>query len=155
MSNSGLRLEDASVRYRRRGQPDLRAVDGVTLRVAPGEVVGLVGESGCGKSTLARAVCGLERVASGSVTFDDLPITSLGLRRRPGRLRRIQMVFQNPNASLNPRRVVRSQVEDGRSAHPSGPAGLLRPLNCWPRWVLPRSWLAAIRTSSPAASASG
>jgi ABC-type glutathione transport system ATPase component len=123
MSNSGLRLEDASVSYRRRGQPDLRAVDGVTLRVAPGEVVGLVGESGCGKSTLARAVCGLERIASGSVTFDDLPITPLGLRRRPGRLRRIQMVFQNPNASLNPRRAVRSQVEDGRAAHPSGPAG--------------------------------
>lgn len=123
MSNAGLQLEDVSVSYRRRGRLDLRAVDGVTLRVAPGEVVGLVGESGCGKSTLARTVCGLERIASGSATFDGLPITPLGLGRRPSRLRRIQLVFQNPNASLNPRRVVRSQVEDGRAVHPSGTAG--------------------------------
>jgi ABC-type glutathione transport system ATPase component len=114
----GLALDGVRVRYRRRGQPDLLAVDGVTLRVAPGEVVGLVGESGCGKSTLAKAICGLEPIAAGTATFGGLPITPLGLRPRPADLRRIQMVFQNPNASLNPRRTVRSQIEDGRAAHP-------------------------------------
>lgn len=114
----GLALDGVRVRYRRRGQPDLLAVDGVTLRVAPGEVVGLVGESGCGKSTLAKAICGLEPIAAGAATFGGLPITPLTLRPRPAYLRRIQMVFQNPNASLNPRRTVRSQVEDGRAAHP-------------------------------------
>ena len=114
----GLALDGVRVRYRRRGQPDLLAVDGVTLRVAPGEVVGLVGESGCGKSTLAKAICGLEPIAAGTATFGGLPITPLSLRPRPAHLRRIQLVFQNPNASLNPRRTVRSQIEDGRAAHP-------------------------------------
>jgi ABC-type glutathione transport system ATPase component len=114
----GLALDGVRVRYRRRGQPDLLAVDGVTLRVAPGEVVGLVGESGCGKSTLAKAICGLEPIAAGTATFGGLPITPLALRQRPAYLRRIQLVFQNPNASLNPRRTVRSQIEDGRAAHP-------------------------------------
>src|SRR3984957_401073 len=114
----GLALDGVRVRYRRRGRPDLLAVDGVTLRVAPGEVVGLVGESGCGKSTLAKAICGLEPIAAGTATFGGLPITPLSLRPRPAHLRRIQLVFQNPNASLNPRRPVRSQIEDGRAAHP-------------------------------------
>ncbi len=117
---AGLVLDDVTVRYRRRGRPDLVAVDGVSLRVAPGEVVGLVGESGCGKSSLARAVCGLERITSGSATFDGRPLAPLTLRARPAHLRRIQLVFQNPNASLNPRRRVGSQVEDGRGAHPDG-----------------------------------
>ncbi|WP_159809675.1 ABC transporter ATP-binding protein [Cellulomonas citrea] len=117
---SGLELRGLQVSYRRRGLPELRAVDGVDLDVAPGEVVGLVGESGCGKSTLARAVCGLERPTAGSITFDGDAVEPLGLRRRPARLARIQMVFQNPNASLNPRRRVGNQIEDARAIHPAG-----------------------------------
>ena len=119
---SGLQLNAVTVTYRRRGRADLQAVDRVSLSVAPGEVVGLVGESGSGKSSLARAVCGLERFASGTATFDGQPITPLGLRRRPRVLRRIQMIFQNPNASLNPRRAVGRQIEDARAAHASGAA---------------------------------
>ncbi|MEJ3405330.1 ABC transporter ATP-binding protein [Rathayibacter sp. YIM 133350] len=106
-------IDDVSVRYKRRGRGDLTAVDGVSLALDPGEVVGLVGESGCGKSTLARAICGLEPLASGSIAFDGEPIGRLGLRRRPAHLRRIQMVFQNPYASLNPRRRVGAQIADG------------------------------------------
>lgn len=116
----GLVLRGVGVTYRRRGLPDLRAVDGVDLDVAPGEVVGLVGESGCGKSTLARAICGLERLTDGTATFDGDPIVPLGLRRRAARLARIQLVFQNPNASLNPRRRVGAQIEDARAIHPAG-----------------------------------
>ena len=114
--STGLVVEDASVVYRQRGASDLTAVDGVDLTVTPGEVVGLVGESGCGKSTLARAVCGLERLSAGTVSLDGEPIRPLGLRRRPRSLLRIQMVFQNPYASLNPRRRVGEQIEDGRRA---------------------------------------
>ena len=65
-----LSVNDLVVQYRRPGAPPTRAVAGVSLDVAAGEVVGLVGESGCGKSTLARAVCGLTPPAAGGITFD-------------------------------------------------------------------------------------
>ncbi|MHA7984592.1 ABC transporter ATP-binding protein [Rathayibacter sp. CAU 1779] len=113
-------LEDVAVTYRQSGRGELRAVDGVSLSLAPGEVLGLVGESGCGKSTLARAVCGLEALSGGSVRFDGEPVPKLGMRARPERLRRIQMVFQNPYASLNPRRRIGGQIEDGRRAAGKG-----------------------------------
>lgn len=118
-----LTVRDVVVRYRRPGRDPLVAVDEVSLDLAPGEVVGLVGESGCGKSTLARAICGLEPLTSGEIRFDGDEVAELGLRRRPRRQRRIQMVFQNPYASLNPRRRVGSQISDAFAVtgpdHPS------------------------------------
>ncbi|MCI1219235.1 MAG: ATP-binding cassette domain-containing protein [Bifidobacterium sp.] len=115
--NSGLDLRHVTVDYTVGGRL-VHAVRDVDLCVAPGEVVGLVGESGCGKSTLAKVICGLVAPTSGSVVFDDVPITPLGLRRRATELRRIQMVFQNPYASLNPRRTVRAQIEEARAISP-------------------------------------
>lgn len=115
-----LEIDEATVTYRQPGRRVLTAVDGVSLRLGAGEVLGLVGESGCGKSTLARAVCGLEPLASGSIRFDGEPVRRLGLRRREIRQRRIQMVFQNPYASLNPRRRVGAQIEDARAVAGSG-----------------------------------
>ncbi|MCH4209346.1 ABC transporter ATP-binding protein [Bifidobacterium sp.] len=115
--NSGLDLRHIVVDYRVGGRM-VHAVRGVDLQVAPGEVVGLVGESGCGKSTLAKVICGLVAPTSGSIVFDDVPITPLGFRRRLTELRRIQMVFQNPYASLNPRRTVRAQIEEARAISP-------------------------------------
>ncbi|MFG1679237.1 ABC transporter ATP-binding protein [Nonomuraea sp. NPDC049269] len=106
-----LAIDDLVVEHRSPGRPIVRAVAGASLSVGPGEVVGLVGESGCGKSTLARAVCGLNPVTEGSITFDGQPVTPLGLRRR--KLTGIQMVFQDPYASLNPRRRVGDQIADG------------------------------------------
>jgi ABC-type glutathione transport system ATPase component len=108
-----LSVQDISVTFRRPGRGVLTAVDGVSLSVRRGEVVGLVGESGCGKSTTARAVCGLEPLASGTVLFRGQPVTPLTMRRRAKHLLGIQMVFQNPYASLNPRRRIGSQIEDG------------------------------------------
>ena len=107
-----LALSGAAVDYRRHGQR-LRALDGVDLTVARGEIVGLVGESGCGKSTLARAAAGLVPLAAGTAAFEGRPVTVLGRGRRPGRLRGLQMVFQDPYESLNPRRKVGDLIADG------------------------------------------
>lgn len=84
----------------------LLAVDGVTFDIREGETLGLVGESGCGKSTLARAILQLHRPTAGKVYFEDVELTSLdaeGLRRMRSK---IQIIFQDPYASLNPRRTV-------------------------------------------------
>ncbi|HEV7623809.1 MAG TPA: ATP-binding cassette domain-containing protein [Amnibacterium sp.] len=110
-----LEIDEATVTYRQPGRRTLTAVDSVSLSLRAGEVLGLVGESGCGKSTLARAVCGLEPLSSGAIRFDGEPVRRLGLRPRDSRQRRIQMVFQNPYASLNPRRRVGAQIEDARA----------------------------------------
>lgn len=108
-----LNVDGAVVRYKLPGRRFLTAVDDVSFAVARGEVLGLVGESGCGKSTMARTICGLEPLAGGSITFKDRGIRKMGYGKRPADLLRIQMVFQNPYASLNPRRTVASQLEDG------------------------------------------
>ena len=112
MSDTVLELADVAVEYGRRGQR-LRAVDGVDLTVARGEIIGLVGESGCGKSTLVRAAVGLEPLAAGAVTFEGRAVPTLGRRRRPDFLRGLQMVFQDPYESLNPRRKVGEIIADG------------------------------------------
>ena len=106
-------LEVSGLRVVYPGRPPVRAVDGVDLTVGAGQVVGLVGESGCGKSTVARALCGLVAPAAGRVVFDGVPVPPLGLRRRPVALTRIQLVFQDPYASLHPRRPVGAQIGDG------------------------------------------
>ena len=93
----------------RQPQPVTRAVEGVDLRIARGEVVGLVGESGCGKSTLGRMVAGLLPASSGSVSVDGQPMESLSSSERL----KVQMVFQDPYASLNPRLRVDRIVGEG------------------------------------------
>jgi peptide/nickel transport system ATP-binding protein len=108
-----LTVEDLVVDHRTPGRPAVRAVAGASLSVAAGEVVGLVGESGCGKSTLARAVCGLTAATGGTISFEGGQVTRLGLRRRDRTLTKIQMVFQDPYASLNPRRRIGNQIADG------------------------------------------
>lgn len=108
-----LDVDDVSVTYKLPGRRTLQAVRGVTFEVRPGEMLGLVGESGCGKSTLARAICGLEPTSGGRIVFDGEEITELKLKTRPKHLLKIQMVFQNPYASLNPRRTIGSQISDG------------------------------------------
>jgi oligopeptide transport system ATP-binding protein len=129
MTAAVLTATEVVVEYR--GRPPLRAVDGVSMSIAPGEVVALVGESGCGKSSLARAVIGIEKRASGTVQLGASDIPVLGLRRRPLEMTGMQMVFQDPNSSLNPRRRIGDQIGDGvraavaRGEAASDPAGWL------------------------------
>ena len=109
---TALELTDVVVDYERRGGGRVRAVAGASISVERGQIVGLVGESGCGKSTFARAAVGLVRMTSGSVVFEGREIVPLARRGRPRDLARLQLVFQNPYASLNPRRKVGSQLAD-------------------------------------------
>jgi peptide/nickel transport system ATP-binding protein len=109
---SALELHDVVVDYEGRGAR-VRAVAGASLAVDRGQIVGLVGESGCGKSTLARAAVGLVAATSGTVEFEGRAVTPLTRRARLAELVRLQLVFQNPYSSLNPRRTIGSQVADG------------------------------------------
>jgi peptide/nickel transport system ATP-binding protein len=90
------------------GRPvrQVRAVDGVSMQICRGRTLGLVGESGSGKTTLARCIVGLAERSSGDVTLLDLPLAPSLSQRDPATLRRLQMVFQNPDEALNPYRTV-------------------------------------------------
>ena len=94
--NRRLRLLDQAV----------HALNGVGFGVKKGEIFALVGESGCGKSTLARIITGLYRPTSGSVWYEGTEISKLGLRRRRPFQKKIQMIFQDPFSSLNPRKKI-------------------------------------------------
>jgi peptide/nickel transport system ATP-binding protein len=107
-----LELRDVEVVYQRRDGTPVPAVVGASLNVEAGEIVGLVGETGCGKTSLARAAVGLVPTTRGSVMFEGQEVHVLGRRARPARERRLQLVFQNPYESINPRRMVGAQVAD-------------------------------------------
>ncbi|WP_283138184.1 ABC transporter ATP-binding protein [Rhizohabitans arisaemae] len=100
----------------------VHAVDGVSLEVNPGETLGVVGESGCGKSTLARCVTGLHPVTSGRIVFDGQDVTRLSGRGLKAFRRDVQMIFQDPYGSLNPRRRVGSIIADPLVVHRIGDA---------------------------------
>jgi peptide/nickel transport system ATP-binding protein len=98
-----LRVENLVVEYAL-GSRTVHAVSGVSLQIARGETLGLVGESGCGKSTLGRAILQLRRAASGRVLFDGEDLTAMQGEELRRVRRRVQLIFQDPIASLNPRR---------------------------------------------------
>src|SRR5947209_9487917 len=110
---SVLELRDVEVEYSRSGRTPVGAVAGASLSVDAGQIVGLVGETGCGKSTLARAAVGLVAPTAGSVWFEGRELRPIGRRARSRTDARLQMVFQNPFSSLNPRRRVGDQIADG------------------------------------------
>nr|WP_222858349.1 ABC transporter ATP-binding protein [Paraburkholderia phenoliruptrix] len=102
-----LELQDVRIDYpQRHGKTTLRAVDGVSLQIARGETVGLVGESGCGKSTLSKAIMRLVPAAGGAIRLRGTDLVPLGERELRPLRRHVQMVFQDPYASLNPRRTI-------------------------------------------------
>ena len=122
--NTLLELEDLKVYFPltsglilNRHVGDIRAVDGVTLSIQSGETLGLVGESGCGKSTVGRAILRLYEPTGGRIVFDGQDITHLNERGLRPLRRRMQMVFQDPYASLNPRHSVGRIVGEPLRVH--------------------------------------
>jgi oligopeptide transport system ATP-binding protein len=125
----------------------VKAVDGVEFALKRGETLGLVGESGCGKSTTGLAVLRMLTPTAGEIRFEGNDITGLDkAAMRPIR-RRMQMVYQDPYGSLNPRMTVTDIVGEPLEVH-----GLAKDRKAWSGCA--RTWAAGIRTSSPAASAS-
>ena len=122
MSDTLLRVEDLKIYYPVAGsgfgkKEFVKAVDGVTFEVKKGEVFGIVGESGCGKSTLGRGVCKLENLTSGHVYLDGEDITEYNDRRMRSVRKKVQMVFQDPYMSLNPRMSVFDIIAEPLLAH--------------------------------------
>jgi peptide/nickel transport system ATP-binding protein len=107
-----LNLKNVAVEYDRHGRK-VRAVAGVDLTLNSGEILGLVGESGCGKSTLGKAIVGILSPITGEIVFDGQKVKKLTRGKRPEHFRNLQMVFQDPYGSLNPRRKIGMQIADG------------------------------------------
>jgi oligopeptide transport system ATP-binding protein len=127
MSETLLEVKDLKVHFPvragvfARSRHFVRAVDGVSLTVAPGETVGLVGESGCGKTTLGRAVIRLTEPTAGEILFEGKDLLRLNGSALRGRRRRFQMIFQDPYASLNPRARVENIIGEALDIHRLAP----------------------------------
>ncbi|MGI6086953.1 MAG: ABC transporter ATP-binding protein [Kiritimatiellia bacterium] len=115
-----LEVNDLQVRYPVGRRRWITAVDGVSLTVAAGESVGLVGESGCGKSTLGNAILRLTPISGGGVRFDGRSTADLRGRALQSFRRRVQMVFQDPYGSLNPRLTIGAALEEVLAVHRLG-----------------------------------
>ena len=134
----------------------VHAVDGVSLTLNEGETLGLVGESGCGKSTLCRAILQLTPPTSGSVRFRGEELVGKSRRELRPLRREMQMIFQDPYASLNPRKRIGQIIGDPMDLHgsPEGPTSSAGCRSCSIVSVSARSTTTASRTSSPGGSAS-
>jgi len=102
MSTPLLRVRNLSVHYKN-GTDTLKAVDNVSFNIYPGETFGLVGESGCGKSTVAKSILRLIDITSGNISFEGEDITNLSNKKMKAYRKKMQIIFQDPFASLNPR----------------------------------------------------
>lgn len=126
MTDTLLEVQDLVVHYAQRGflsgnRPPVRAVDGVTFSVARGETLGLVGESGCGKSSVGRTILRLQEATAGTIRFDGQDVRALAREPLRALRRQMQIVFQDPYGSLNPRLPVGASVAEGIEIHRLAP----------------------------------
>ena len=112
-----LEINNLTVSFRQPGGKSLRALSSVSLRVEPGEIVGLVGESGCGKSTLGLAALGLLKPQTGRILFQGKDVSTLRGRELQAFRRQAQMVFQDPYGSLNPRLTIGAAIDEALKVH--------------------------------------
>lgn len=113
-----LQVRDVTKRYRIRGtKRNVNALNKISLSLERGRTLGIVGESGCGKSTLARLIVGLEPPTSGSLTWDSDSLSESVANRLRSKHSRIQLVFQDPYSSLNPRQTIGDCVSEVISTH--------------------------------------
>ena len=140
-----LRAQDLVKEYAgRRGRPPVRAVRGVSLELETGRTLGVVGESGCGKSTLARLLVGLEAPTAGTVEVEGARVRAGSTGERRALARRIQLVFQDPFSSLDPRLTVERALGEvlkvhrlaGRAERPGRIAALLEMVALPPRFAV-------------------
>ena len=116
-----IELDDVHVTFRTRtAGKSIRAVRGVSLKLMPGETIGIVGESGCGKSTTANVMCGLQKPTAGRVYFQGREVTKRTAEDRRAIGRVISVVFQDPATALNARMAVRDQLADPLHVHKVG-----------------------------------
>jgi oligopeptide/dipeptide ABC transporter ATP-binding protein len=123
--SGGLQVRDVAVAYRgAAGAAPVEAVQGVSFSLADGEILGLVGESGCGKSTIGRAILGLVPLSRGAVEWQGRRIDALPKKRFRALRKELQLVFQDPNACLDPRmKIAQSVAEPLRALMPELDAG--------------------------------
>lgn len=124
MSEPVIRVENLVKEFPVAGKKTLHAVNGVSLSVPKGSIFGIVGESGCGKSTLGRCMLRLETITGGKVTFQGRDITDLSGRDLLPLRRNMQMIFQNPYGSFNPKQKIGSALREVAHVHkmPAGEA---------------------------------
>src|SRR5687767_13741747 len=121
MSNSPLvEIQELKKHFPTSHKQVVRAVDGVSFSIERGETLGLVGESGCGKSTIGRCILRLHELTSGEVRFDNQNLRTLGRGELRRMRRRMQIIFQDPYASLNPRMKVGSIISEPLDIHGVG-----------------------------------
>jgi len=117
MSDNLLELKEVKKHFNLGHNQVLKAVDGITLSIKKGETLGLVGESGCGKSTLGRVIMGIYPKTSGEIIYDGKPLDIKSNRDRLNYAKKVQIIFQDPYASLDPRMTVGSIIEEGMEIH--------------------------------------
>jgi peptide/nickel transport system ATP-binding protein len=118
IAQEGLKVKDVKVHFTVSGgmfslnpaKETVKALDGITFEIPPKKTVGIVGESGCGKSTLARAIAGLLTLNEGVITLDRQDLSQPVNKRPKADLKMLQMVFQNPDSTLNPQKTVEEEI---------------------------------------------
>ncbi|MFK7944390.1 MAG: ATP-binding cassette domain-containing protein, partial [Paracoccaceae bacterium] len=111
------------------GTPQARvhAVEDISFHIKPGETLAMVGESGCGKSTTGRTLIGLEKATRGQIEFDGKDLTKMSRSERKASITQMQMIFQDPYSSLNPRQTVGTSISEPMIVHKVMPKADIKP----------------------------